>query len=313
MLSTVRENISGIPQGSILSPILFTLFVNDFIYSINLPESQIFIFADDIFLLFSHDKYFVDVLQANMDYNLNLALEWFQLNNLSVNVGKCKAMIFNGQLKDISVKMGSKTLNIVEDMKCLGIIIDNKLTFGKHINKLASKVSFVLKRLYNLGSYLPTSIRITVAHAVLMPHIIYGLEVIAGCSVRELEKLRKIFRRIIRYVFKLKPQVHITAYEYRLLGCNFFDYVKIRSLLLFYKIIKFKNPPYLNKLFSFSHSSRNTQIVIPRIYCATFEKSFVIRVGRLWNKFPISLKKFSSSLVKFKRLLLQRFSVSPRI
>ncbi|KAI8114847.1 hypothetical protein CVS40_12841 [Lucilia cuprina] len=195
------------------------VFLNDFIKTLTVPESQIFIYVDDV--LFKHDKYFNDVLQSNINFNMNWAQAWFNTNNVKVNINKSRAMVFNNFNDCVDIKMGVDSIIAADSIKCLGVTLDKYLRFDKHINTIFAKITFMLKRLYNIGRYLPTNVRVISGHTILMPHILYCLEFIEGCSIGEHLKLRRVTRRIIRYVYKLHVHDNTSFYENRFLGCSF--------------------------------------------------------------------------------------------
>ena len=129
----------GVPQGSILGPLLFLIFIND------LPESTNFfikLFADDTFLCAQKKNF--KALENEVNTELAKVSDWLVANKLTLNIKKSKCMIFSNKKKDrheLSVKINNKPLEKCSYYKYLGNIIDEKLNWGKHVEYVCKKVS----------------------------------------------------------------------------------------------------------------------------------------------------------------------------
>lgn len=156
---------------------------------------------------------------------------------------------------------------------------------------------------------MPKHIKRRVAHALLMSNINYGIEVVAGSSTGILIKLEKIFNRIIRFVYMLKLRDHVTNSAINFLACTFQNYVKLRTLLCYFKVLKYGVPIDLFDSFNFLNSSRNLQINIPLIRYEIFSYSFLIRVARIWNCLPQELRNLSYSLSNYRKKLLNHLNL----
>lgn len=305
--SNVLPLTSGVPQGSVLGPLLFMLYINDFSMHVDSSMCNFFFFADDVFLLFCEDRVLTNVLVNKINFCLNQAVQWTRQNYLSINPTKTKAIMFGSNVEELSISVGNTLVEFVEYYKCLGVIIDKKLSFEPHINYVHSKVCGVLRRLYSLSIYLPPWVKKRLAHALLMPQIIYGLEVISGTPACNFLKLKRVMNTVVRFVYNIRRRQHISDHVKLYLGTSFSNFVDLRNLILFYKVIKSGLPVPLFDCFNFSRSSRNTQIVIPRIFNSVFERSFLIRVARCWNQLPIELRVFSHSNNAFRLKLFNYF------
>ena len=193
-------------------------------------------------------------------------------------------------------------------MKCHGLFLDSGLVFDVHVNSLVFKVNFILKKLYCLDIVLPKKIRIQLVHALIMPHFLYCIEIFGGSYGFVFRKLKLLFHRVMRYVFCVKRRDHISPSVKEFLGCSFECFVNLRSMLFFYKHFKLRTSSTLLDLFKFSRSVRNLQIVIPRL-TPLLEKSFYVRIARIFNNLPPNLKTFNSSLKCYKRKLYAHFNI----
>lgn len=305
--SALRILTTGIPQGSVLGPLLFMLYINSLSDFVTTSLCKPFIFADDVFLLFKSRVDFSDVLQNNINFCLDRVCEWTSFNSLSINPSKSKAMMFGPTSRfypDINIVLSNTPISLVDHIKCLGVYLDSKLSFDPHINMVYGKIYGILRKIRSTNLYLPLRVRYNLAHALLFSNILYGLEVYTGTGSMRLRMIRRIFNLIVRFVYNVRRYEHVSNFAFSFLGCTFNNFIKYRNMILFYKIIKNGKPPELLNSFEFMRSSRNPLIRIPRISTSCFEKSFIVRIARLWNFLPFSLRVFSYSNNVFRVKIL---------
>ena len=145
---------TGVPQGSVLGPILYLIYVNELPKITSLFDPSLF--ADDTTLIFeSSDK---NILVNNCNLGLNLFFSWCCANKLSINIAKTNIMLFSNNLcpNDISeVYMNNLKIDYASSVRFLGIIVDDQLKFDQHINLTANKISKNIGILYKLRQYVP--------------------------------------------------------------------------------------------------------------------------------------------------------------
>ena len=144
-LSDFLTLLSGVPQGFILGPILFNIFLNDLFSTSKL--SDLFNFADDNTISTTADN--IDHPLLTLKYELELAVKWFQGNQMIVNPDKFEAMILQNSrnsknYESVKLELGSAKIDTKNAVKLLGITIDNLLNFKDHISELCSKASMQL-------------------------------------------------------------------------------------------------------------------------------------------------------------------------
>lgn len=308
--STLMSLSSGVPQGSVLGPLLFILYVNDICECMDSDLCKAYLFADDVLLLFSEDRRLSSDLEININTCLNNILHWSFDNSLEINPTKSRALMFGNYDNVLDISVGHNSIEFVEHHKCLGIIIDRKLNFTQHIDIVHNRVYGILRRLYSISIYLPHWVKKRLAHALLMPQILYGIEVTSGINSSNFLKLQRVMNTITRFVYNIKRQEHISDHVKRFLGMSFQNFVKLRNIVFFHRVVSYGKPALLCNCFSFSHSTRNPQIIIPRIFMSVFERSFLVRVARCWNQLPIELRVFSQSNNAFRLKLYDYLSLT---
>ena len=261
-------------------------------------------YADDILLLLDDGGLGVNYLANNMNRDLQHIVNWSIENFLSLNPSKCKAMNFSHNSFLPLIRMDNELITFVGYQKILGIYLDTRLDFGYHVNSIISKISFILRRLYNLGIFLPLNVRKRTALALCLPIFMYGLEIYSGTSQHYITKLRRCFNRIVRFIHGLKYRQHVSAYVINVLGLDFQSFIDLRNIIQFYKIVKYGKPIYILQKFSFGRSSRTNILICPVHSSLFMTRSFIVRVSRLWNSvLPYEIRHFGKSTQQFQNIL----------
>ena len=176
--SQEKNVICGVPQGSTLGPLLFLLYINDLHFSVN--KSVVSHFADDTCITFSAKK--IKSLETVLNYDLKIVSDWLNANRLSLNVKKSKLIMFKSKRKVISpesfsIKLNGFKLEPTENVKYLGLHLDQNLSFDYHINQLSKKLSRSNGILSKLRHYTSKETLISVYYSLFYSHLLYGCPV----------------------------------------------------------------------------------------------------------------------------------------
>ena len=189
---SVKQPIKcGVPQGSILGPILFILYINDLCFTSEILKY--ILFADDTNLLYSNSN--LNDLTKIMNTELCTISRWFKVNKLSLNINKTNYMIFGRNTKLFSethkIITDSTEINRVKETKFLGVILDEKLKWNAQIKQIESKVSKGIGMMYQSKGRLDQRSLLTLYNSIIFPYLYYCVEVWGNTCSTRLCKLEK--------------------------------------------------------------------------------------------------------------------------
>ena len=294
--NSIPLNITtGVPQGSILGPLLFIIYIND-ISNVSTSFYPI-VYADDTTLSATLGTFGHGLSQAQ---KINLELlkisDWLKLNKLSLNVSKTKAMVFTTPQKNIEppkIKIDSTPIEYVDEFNFLGIIIDKNVTWKSHIRYIRNKLSKVAAILSKLKHILPKPTLLTLYNSMFLPHINYGI-LLWGSSSESLVTLQKRAVRIINnstYNAHTEPLFKNT----KLLKIN--DMCTLQELKFCHRLENKSLPEYFYHIFTkhadtHDHDTRGQlDYQIPVFKHAFVKKSIRYRIPVAYNALSPSLKE----------------------
>lgn len=286
-LSDTRVVDLGVPQGSVLGPLLFILYINELPRCISSGLTTMF--ADDTTITVS--ALTPEELLEKMNTVTDEMDAWCQRNKLILNVNKTVCLNFH--IKTSRPDLDSPLFS--QQTKFLGTIVDPKLKWHNHLNHVCSKLNSAYFAIFQLKSYLDMDGLLSVYYALAYSHISYNIVVWGITS--EISRVLVCQKRIIRLLFNLKPRD----------SCR--PYFKKHRILTAPAILILKAVTYVfnNKmLFTRSgdvhpYDTRNTNtLLIPKHRTSFFKQSPTYNFVRLFNKLPIEVKS-SLNYSTFKR------------
>ena len=202
--------LSGVPQGSVLGPLLFLIYINDIVMNI---ESTIKLFADDA-KIYRPIKNANDaqVLQNDLKNLENWSRKWL----LKFNASKCKVLHFGHNNLETEYTLNGNPLDKSEEERDLGIQVSKDFKFSNHIGKIASKANSILGRIRRTFTYLDADNVRLLYTSLVRPHLEYGVQSWSPYYKKDIEKLEQVQRRATRLV----PQLRDIPYDDRLKAMN---------------------------------------------------------------------------------------------
>ena len=247
----------GVPQGSVLGPVLFLIYINDIVHSSN---SNFFLFADDTTLLFPFTKQ--ENPSNRISNELNKINLWLQANRLSLNAGKTQSILFGGtdEIQNVlDIKINNFKITLVDYINFLGITFDSKLSWQHHINYIKPKIARNIGIIRRLRNFLPQNIRKQLYFSLIYPYLTYGVE-LWGCAAQTyLNPIVALQKRALRVVAGVAPTAHTGDWFGRLCIIRFDKLYGYHILLLMFKAFHTQLPGGIQTRFKTNVNIYNTR------------------------------------------------------
>ena len=253
--SQVLDIKTGVPQGSILGPLLFLIYINDIVKSSNL--FKFILFADDTTIIAPiniNNKETANIINMELDKIITL----LKLNKLSVNISKTKFCIFNKVQRKISIpeiQIENTVISYSKVIDFLGFRLDDNLNWNDHLEKLSCKLSRTLGIINKLKYVLPRNVLLQLYNSLFLPHVNYGI-LIWGHNYERIEKLQK---RAVRFITQSKYLAHTDPIFIKLNLLKIQDIFKLNRLKFYYKYLTKSLPDYFQNLIFTRQSRYNTR------------------------------------------------------
>ena len=308
--SNLADIRCGVPQGSILGPLLFLCYVNDMSISIN-TDCKLLLYADDSTIMFSHKN--PEFISEKLGKELETCSEWLIDNKLSLHLGKTECILFGPKrkLKSVSefkIKCNSHVIKSQTSIKYLGIDLDQNLSGETTANSIIKKINSRLRFMYRKANCLSVATRKTLSMALIQCHFDYSCSSwYAGTSQALKNKLQVAQNKTIRFIKSMGPRSSIKQTELSSLGfLNVNTRLKQLRLNHAFKIFHNKCPSYLKNNFvkinehhQYNTRSRQYNYVTPKIK-GIESTSFFHNAIQDWNSLPEWIKS-SKDIQNFKK------------
>lgn len=308
--SSEQNIVCGIPQGSILGPLFFILYINDISNASTLTESLIF--ADDTSIFYSHSD--PNVLESVINEELQMFDVWMKCNKLSVNIKKTNYVIFKSSKKKVAhnfcLRYGNEILKQEEATKFLGVYIDQHLTWKDHISHICKKISKSVGVIHRSRFYLLTKTKLSLYYTLIYPYITYCNIAWSSTYVTNINRIFYLQKRAVRAITNSNFRAHSAPLFLRL---GILDIFKVNSLYVARFMFCYHNqllPPIFFNLFTRNnqiHDYNTRSAINYRTHaCRINLKKFTIlyQGPKIWNSLPINIKN-SISLYSFKKSMIE--------
>lgn len=295
----------GVPQGSILGPLLFLIYINN-VHELSL-NGDITLYADDTCLFYFGAS--IHTILSHAQKDLNNLFSWFQHNLLTINISKTCYIIFKAKNKPIPnydpPKINNVELQEKNSEKYLGLHIDSCLTWNTHITHVKSKLSSLTGSVKNVMHCVPRQIRYTIYNCLVKPHLLYLIELWGSAVKSKLAKLQISQNKLVKLLFNI-PYLTSTETVYKETKImNIRQLYKYTTCILVRKILTNKihtNLTYTKvKEIRKRSSRRASYIVLPKTRTNYGKKTILCEGAQLYNKLPSQIKSVSSfNAFKFK-------------
>ena len=297
------EMTKGVPQGSILGPTLFNIFLNDIFYFTE--EYVMYNYADDTTISYCAENSYD--LSSNLEMCANIVTDWFEENGMKPNPDKYQAIVFGNKLDaPSSFNVKGNVMKCVHSVKLLGIYIDSNLSFDEHIKSICTKASRQINVIMRMSNILDTSVKETMYKTFIKSTFNYCPVVWMMCSKANLRKLEKLQCRALRFVYS----DYISSYEDLLVRSK---QLSLSVQLMYnlaievYKCINGLAPTYLCSLFDLQDHQYNCRgfKTLKQKKFKTIKygyQSFSYMGSKLWNALPNEMRE-SADIHMFKNVV----------
>ena len=301
VFSSWKQITIGVPQGSILGPLLFNIFLNDLLLK-NLT-SEVCNFADDN-TLYKCGQYAEDVIAA-LQLDLKIVLNWFEANQMMANPGKFQFMLL-GNKQSMNLEISEVKLKPAKSVKLLGLDIDHKLKFDSHISTICKIASAKIKSLSRIRNALDENQARLLYNSFILSQFNYCSIIWMFCSKSSYKKIEKIQKRGLRIVYN-EQQMSLEELLSRDKGLSIHCKHIVMLLTEIYKTFSEENPSFMKNMFIKKnvryHLRISNLLSLPKTNTIKFGLySLGFRASQLWNRLPdhikneISIKSFKSEL-----------------
>jgi hypothetical protein len=295
----------GVPQGSVLGPLLFIIYMNDL--RLNISNAHVTIFADDTTIAVSGSNA-IEVCN-NMNTAIDQASTWFKINKLVLNASKTKLMIFNNVRQksnndNMSVFNNGNVIQTVESTVFLGLVVDNHLNWKEQVNALQTKLNRACFALRILRHQLPLKFMKNIYLGYFESLIRYGILFWGGSQAKQ--KIFKIQKTAIRILFK-RNRSHSCRYLFKILKVMTLHGMYIYELILYIRrfITDFNQGIH-------EHNTRSKNVLRTQQHkTALFEQDVTYRGIIFYNMLPLCIKSLNN-YNSFKHTL-KLFIINKRI
>ena len=313
-VSNYRDMLIGLVQGSVLGPQFFTFFINDLPdvldLSIVVPE----MYVDDTNLIFFEELENLNMLKRKIESELLKVNEWVEMNSLALNSEKTKIMLIASKNKlsnvsDFFVNFNDVQIKTSTYIKCVGLSIDNTLSWDVHISTMVKRCYVNLNSLYKIQQFIPYESRVLVGQALVLSIVNYMSSIWSSTTANNLKIIENLIRNISRFVTckrkydSIKTEICI---ELKWLFPK--ELSEYNMMIIYFKLYKYRNIDFFTNYFRLNSEVHRYETSSANRVCLNIPNSnygyntFYYRATTMWNNLPTNLKQLDS-LYQFKAKL----------
>ena len=310
----------GVPQGSVLGPLLFLCYVNDMPISV---DCKLLLYADDSALLI--DGKDPKEISSKLSKELESCQQWLIDNKLSLHLGKTEAILFGSHRKlkkqcEFNVMCNNEPIQSTQSVKYLGITLDQCLSGESIANNVIKKAGARLNFLYRQALFLDPKTRKTLVSALIQCYFDYSCSSwFSGLSKKLQNKLQVMQNKIVRFILGLDSRTHVGQAELdRLEFLDTDDRVKQLKLNHAFKIFNNMSPDYLSDHFiktseRHRYNTRDSHLnfVVPKFHGHIGSTTFQYTTVKAWNCLPSNIKSINS-YANFKKEVKAHLAIKAR-
>ena len=298
----------GVPQGSVLGPVLFVLYTAPLSEIMSTHSVLFHSFADDTQLHKSAKPSHVGELVESMEACIQDIKSWMTCNKLKLNDDKTEALIISSPRTSLSallpdaLTVGDASVPFSKSARNLGVVLDCHLTMNAQVANVIRTVNFELRRISSIRHFLSVEATKTLISAFVFSRLDYCNGLLVNCPQDLLQRFQKIQNTAARLVLKVPRRDHITPHLRTLHWLPIDARITYKVACMCFRAINGTGPVYLSDLLhtytpsrTLRSSSDTLTLIKPRISTKTFgERSFYSAAPAIWNSLPFSIRSSPS-------------------
>lgn len=305
---------TGVPQGSILSPILYTIYTSNFCDT--LQHANYHFYADDTQVYYTFDITELDNLNNVINSDLNALVKISTDHSLNINANKSAVLVVchdhhRDNIKNsLNIKIGDRSIPIQSSIKDLGLLLDSKLRFRQHItNKIKSAYS-ALKCIYSQRQYLEPNTKKMLCDSLVLSHFNY-CDIVYGPSLdaTDIKRIQKVQNSCVRLIFGIRKRNRVSHKFKDLAWLNMHNRRQLHLACFYQRLCKDKTPEYLYRKLTFRtdvhnlNIRRKTIVTVPHhrkeIFKRCFSYNAAIHINNIFKQNSMFLNMLPN---KFKKV-----------
>ena len=310
--SSFSENKYGVPQGSVVGPFLFNIYVRNLIKFMENQGFTVHGYADDHqFLLAFQIDFQVAVVRSIIPRALDHIACWMNRHFLKLNPSKSQVIVFHPDSKnqqvvfDLLMLSDGSYIKISSEVYNLGVTLDSTLSFSPHITSSVAQGYHLIRNIAGIRKFLQLDHLKTLVNSVIIGKVDNCNSLLYGISTYDSDKLRKFQNSCARLIYRKRKSDHVTGIlrELHWLPSEARTYFKI--LCYVFKCLHDLAPSYLSELIVIRRD-HDLSLIVPRTKSKTGDRAFSCAGPRLWNALPVDIRKVGT-VDRFKALLKHLF------